>query len=208
MLENKENLNNDEELDSVEEQSVDVTETGNNENPEKIREEEIEFRLGEINVIFDEYQNKLYDEDIEILTSEEYNNLVQEQKELKKELKELRKVTRNSFWDQVKVWQIVYGVIQLVICMPYIGLIYQLCMGLYMKLYEWFGDMFINVSPGFAFFIEVLMVLAFPILNIFVSWILYANVVSKKKLDRVMFISIWIGQVILTIISMLFVFIG
>lgn len=175
---------------------------------ETSKEEEIEFRLSEINVLIDQYQTELYDHDNEIMTKEEYNDLTLEQKQLKTELKALRKTTRNSFWDKVKLWQIIYGIVQFAICCPYIGFIYQLCMLVYSKLYDWFGDVLYNVSDNFAFFLEIVMLLAFPILNIFVSWIIYANFVSKKKLDQVVFISIWSGQIVLTIASMLTVFLG
>ena len=203
MNENKNNQNEDlellEEMNASQEEVVDE---------ELSREEQIEFRISEINVIVDEYQNKLYDENIEIMTTEEYDLLLEEQKNLKKELKELRKETHNSFWDKVKVWHLIYGLIQLFICMPLIGGIYHLCMLVYSKLYEWFGDKLINVDPEFAYFIEVVMMLAFPIINIFITWIIYANCVSKKRLDQIVFLSIFAGQILLTIISMLFVFVG
>ena len=190
----------------LEETNVEVEESADSE--EVLREREIEYRLSEINVIIDEYQNKLYDEEIEIMSKEEYSELLQEQKSLKLELKEIRKLTRNSFWDKVKVWHIIYGIAQLVICFPMLGLMYNLCALFYSKLYEWFADSFVNLDPKFVFFLEVVMILAFPILNIFLSWILYANCVSKKKLDQIVFLSIWGGQILLTIISILLIFVG
>ena len=190
----------------LEEANVEAEESSVSE--EVLREREIEYRLSEINVIIDEYQNKLYDEEIETMSKEEYSELLQEQKSLKIELKEIRKLTRNSFWDKVKVWHIIYGIAQLAICFPMIGLMYNLCALFYSKLYEWFADSFVNLDPKFVFFLEVVMILAFPILNIFLSWILYANCVSKKKLDQIVFLSIWGGQILLTIISILLIFVG
>ena len=190
----------------LEERNVEAEESSVSE--EVLKEKEIEYRLSEINVIIDEYQNKLYDEEIETMSKEEYLELLQEQKSLKLELKEIRKLTRNSFWDKVKVWHIIYGIVQLVICFPMIGLMYNLCALFYSKLYEWFADSFVNLDSKFVFFLEVVMILAFPILNIFFSWILYANCVSKKKLDQIVFLSIWGGQILLTIISILLIFVG
>ena len=190
----------------LEETNVEAEESSVSE--EVLREREIEYRLSEINVIIDEYQNKWYDEEIETMSKEEYSELLQEQKSLKLELKEIRKLTRNSFWDKVKVWHIIYGIVQLAICFPMLGFMYNLCALFYSKLYEWFADSFVNLDPKFVFFLEVVMILAFPILNIFLSWILYANCVSKKKLDQIVFLSIWGGQILLTIISILLIFVG
>ena len=81
MNENKNNQNEDlellEEMNASQEEVVDQ---------ELSREEEIEFRISEINVIVDEYQNKLYDENIEIMTTEEYDLLLEEQKNLMKSM--------------------------------------------------------------------------------------------------------------------------
>ena len=57
----------------LEETNLEVEESAVSE--EVLREREIEYRLSEINVIIDEYQNKLYDEEIEKMSKEEYSEL-------------------------------------------------------------------------------------------------------------------------------------
>lgn len=170
------------------------------------REQEIDYRLGEIAVQIDEYERMLYDENKEIMSKEEYLSLLEEQKSLRQEHRTLRKNRKDSFWDKVKTWQLIYGIVQFIICVPYLGGLYQLTYAVYVKLDEWFADSFANLSADFQNAIQIMMILAFPILNLFLSWLLFVNF-TKSKFDKKTFIVIWIMQFILTTISMLMIFI-
>lgn len=166
--------------------------------------EQINFRLSEIAVIFDEYDHLLFDEDKKMMSDEEYEALKNEEKELRDRKKELKKSqSKDGFWDKIKIWMIVYAIVQFLICMPWGGL-YQLTYATYETIISWIGTSMSNAPVNFQGFVQIMALLAFPILNVFLSWLLFAYVV-KTKFDKKVFAVIWGSQFLLTTISMLIV---
>lgn len=147
--------------------------------------------------ILAEYSRELYENNKKILTQEEYEELFYEYEELIKEPRTLKK--ENNFWDNVSLWIVIYGLFQIVFCMPWI--LYHFIgveiLGLFSK---WFAKAAMNPS--------IVILLAFyliPFINIMLSWLLFVNLVKGKN-NRKLFIYVWIIQMFITISGGLYLY--
>lgn len=147
--------------------------------------------------ILAQYSHELYENNKEILTKEEYEELFTEYEELIKEPRVLK--NGQGFWENVSLWIIFYGLFQIIFCMPWV--LYHFIgvetLGLFSK---WFAKAAINPS--------VVIMIAFyliPLINIMISWLLFVNFVKGKN-NKKLFIYIWIIQTAMTIFGGLYLY--
>lgn len=156
----------------------------------------LDIKAQEIEILLDQYEEKAFKENIDLYDDEQYislNNqykaIVLERKQLKKELnsKDLSKL------NQVSVWIIVYGFLTILISFPIItgtlwldfaNVIIELVSGLFTNLRS--DDVLYNI-------VIFLIIFAFPLLLNVLTWFLYNNFV-KSKVDKKLYIIIWIIQ--------------
>lgn len=92
---------------------------------EKItREEEIFKRLHEIDLILEEYDDKLCNYEIRTLEPEQVKEYKQEYNTLRKELKSLKTTVKKEGWETIPIWLVIYGIIVVVLGMyPFVPML-------------------------------------------------------------------------------------
>ncbi len=202
------NEENDDHIESIDEEDQFLSTNQIKEKTiEEIREDEIELRLQELEITMDQLEQKILantetDEfDQQFLDAkQEYNDLLKEKKEIHKK----RKKNDTSQLNQLSIWIIFYGIIMILICLPVVS--YNIWLDFADIIIDALQGSFSNIVAGTTFYNIVLFFVIFslPILLIFVSWILFVNVV-KKKIDKKVFIGIWVLQSILTISMIIYI---
>jgi hypothetical protein len=82
------------------------------------RIQEITFRLHEIDLVIDEYEEKLFVDNDSLIEEQEQEQIMmlkKEYKQLKREMKALYRTAEGKFWEKVPVWMFVYGIVQIII---------------------------------------------------------------------------------------------
>ncbi len=155
----------------------------------------IDIKMQEITVQLDkiEEQQMINDEEEQsqeyIELKKQYNELVKEKKMI---LKEIRK-NDNSKLNQVSIWTIIFGVVTVLISLPFISApIWLDCLELTADLLTGAFDSL--DKDGFLFkIILFLVVFAFPLLLNIIVWEIYINLI-KNKINKKVFIGFWITQ--------------
>jgi len=160
--------------------------------------DDIDIKIQKLEAQVEEYEFKLAETEIETMPEEEYLEKKQIIKDLYKQKRMLSKKTKTkSGWDQISVWIIIYGFIQLFICLPYVP---------YDIISNWIiRDVLYSFSDSPMVIIVLLTTYAFPFLNVILSWLLFVNVV-KKKLDKKVFLVIFILQIVITLFSAFYIY--
>ena len=159
----------------------------------------IEIELQEVEILIDQLelkmthennQEKYLDQYYEL--KERYNNLLVQKKK--------NKIKKETKWDQLPPWIMIYGLIIFLFCLPYVGMI----------IWATFAGWITSVIPALSqiesssYFLFVVLLLlidyALPLILLFISWILYVNVV-KGEVAKKVFRYIWIGQGVLTLFN-------
>lgn len=124
---------------------------------------------------------------------------------LKDEYKVLTKKEHKTVWDKIPIWMIFYAMIQIVLCFPFISSF--IWVNFANTVIGWFSSSLSNIPPGTVMFkaMLVLIVYSLPLINMLVTWIIYANFI-KKDFDRLVFRFIWIAQGVMTLATMLWLF--
>lgn len=181
-----------------------------------IQEQLLEEESEEISEVVDENEEKLYLLEVEIqeLTiqldkleeqqiangeeeySEEYIELRKKYNELIKEKKQILKDIRKndtSKLNQVSIWVILFGIITVLISLPFISA--HIWLSFVNVISDLLTGSFSNLDQdGILFKIIIfLIIFAFPLLLNIIVWEVYINLV-KTKTDKKVFIGFWIVQ--------------
>lgn len=165
-----------------------------NDNEKRIQEIDIELQKVEVKIDQLELmpdRDQYMDEYIEL--KEKFNSLLKERKALKPK--------NEKIWDKIPIWMYIYCVFQIIILgIPYVSQI------IWINFSNWIITIFetqldkLAYAPQFAFTtVLILIIYSLPIINLFISWILYVNVVHKP-FEKKVFKIIWIVQAVLTLI--------
>jgi len=160
--------------------------------------EDINIQIQKLEILVEEYEFNLAEKNIETMPEEEYLEKKKIIKELYKERNALKKKTKTkTAWDQVSTWIVLYGIFQIFISLPFIP---------YDVISVWLVERIILPAIDSPMIIFVLVcTYAFPFLNIILSWVLYVNVV-KKKLDKKVFLIIFLIQIALVLFSGIYIY--
>lgn len=160
----------------------------NNENNNELKERE--QRILYLESILADYSRELYENNKEILTKNEYEELFNEYEILINE--KAPKKNEKNFWDEVNLWIILYGLFQLIFCLPWF-LYYLIGINSLPLFIKWFANS--GVNPNVVIVMALYIV---PFLNLMLSWILYVYLVKGIN-NKKLYIYIWVMQTILTI---------
>ena len=160
------------------------------------RESAIYRRLHEIDIIIEEYEDKLYNEEIYTIEEEEARALRKEYNELRLELKEIKKSSKNdSVWENIPIWMTIYG---LLICIlgayPIVPMLPLNILNIV------FGYLPEALQTNFFFYALMICYSVVLLLISFFIW-LYA---FKNKEKRKMFLFLMIIQFVIALVSCLF----
>ncbi len=169
---------------------------------------QIEFELQKLEIKQDEIEIHLTSEEMVDKYYDEYESVKKQIKELNKKkkalLKEKKEAEPKSAIDQIQPWIIFYGVVMIILCLP--GVSYSLWLSFANWLLDVFSNFFdkFNANTWLYYPIVGLLVYSAPLLLMLLSWELYINFV-KKKVNKILFLVIWIIQAILTLAMMIYV---
>ncbi len=202
-LENQEDssVSLEEDVEEEEQNLFTPTKSIHEKTPEEIREDEIELRLQELEILMDQLEQKVLENPDTDEYDEPYLKAKEESKELLKERKELHKKQKSedkSGLNQLSIWIVFYGIIMILICLPIIS--YNVWLDFANIVISALQNSFSNMTADTVFYNVVIFLVIFslPLILLLVSWLLFVNVI-KKKIDRNVFLGIWITQGILTI---------
>jgi|SRR5690554_1501298 len=167
-----------------------------NDNTNKIHE--IDIELQKLDVLINELEVAEKTDE----TIEEYLKLKEQYKELLNKRKALVP-KKKTFWDKIPLWMYIYIVIQFILlAIPYLS---QL---IWVYFSSWLTEVFqsqldqllyANISPVWFTIVLISLIYSLPIINLFISWVLYVNVVHDP-FEKKVFRYIWIAQGVLTLI--------
>lgn len=165
---------------------------------EQLREK-LNFRMQELLIIMDEYAvgNNT-------LSESEYEAISKEYEEIKKDLKTLKPEEKKGFWEKISVWILVYSFIQLLLCLPTIGLQFNLTI-----LLSNYIDSHFNIvsDSAFSHFVNICIIFSFTIINLISGlFLLFGILQSKNKVNKIYFSITYGLMVIFTAISILILF--
>lgn len=168
-----------------------------NENKTSTHQEQEQFklRLQELEEILKNYSLTQDDEDG--LSEEEYEDLLYEYETLSQQLYAPEKA--KSKWDEINMLIPIYGIIQLVLCLPWM---------MYDIIGPYFLGVFARAFPGTIYSSKFLRYLSFyfiPIILLLISFMIYVNI--KKKVNKIAFIIVWVIQAVLLIIGGVIIYI-
>lgn len=160
--------------------------------------QDINIKIQKLESMVETYEFRLVETGIETMPEDEYLEKKQMIKDLYKEKKQLAKKTKNkTSWEQIPVWILVFGFVQIFLCLPYVP--YDIISNwVIVDVLSKFGD-----SP--LIIIVILTTYAFPFLNIIVSWLIYVNFI-KKPLDKKFFRVVLIIQVAMTLFFAFYIY--
>lgn len=139
---------------------------------------------------------------------EQYKELKDALKALAQERRQLLKNAKDTVWEKIPLWMIGYAIVQIILCFPFLSsFIWVNFANGIISLFESTLDQVATGAPHAVFIaVLILVIYSLPIVNILLTWLIYVNVV-KKEFDKKVFKWIWIGQGILTIGMMIWLFI-
>lgn len=164
---------------------------------DKVRLDEIEIRIQEINVIL---ENEEFQKDYETenrLDDDEYFSLVDELKALRKEKKTIIKKYKNSPFDRVPVWIIIYASIQLIVNFYYS--MFYIVLG-FIELLSNFSWMTSDILTSF---VQGVIVLIIPVILLIVSLCIWLFGI-KDKFNKKVFLIAYLLQIVMTVITIVF----
>jgi hypothetical protein len=191
-----EKLNNDMEVEKEKQEELPISE-------EQAKINAIELELQEVEILIDQLDAKIASENNREKYLEQYYDLKNRYKDLLKQKKAIRITRTHSKWDQLHTWVPIYGFIIGILCLPFFG------MFIWATFSKWLISLFpkfmLLESTSYGLFVTLLLLIYYslPIILLFISWLLYVNVV-KDGFERKVFKYIWIGQGLFTIINALF----
>ena len=167
---------------------------------------ELNLKIQELEITMDQIEHKMIDEETEQLYFEEYNNYKIEYKNLVNQRKQLKKEINShdsSKLSQVSIWVILYGILMIIISFPLIS------SNIWLPFSNWLmdilGDAFTGLRQGDALFYVVLflIIFSFPLLLNLITWLLYNNLI-KSKTDKKVFIGFWLAQGLMSLGMMIY----
>ena len=167
---------------------------------------ELNLKIQELEITMDQIEDKMIDEETEQLYFEEYNNCKIEYQNLVKQRKQLKKEINShdsSKLSQVSIWVILYGILMIIISFPLIS------SNIWLPFSNWLmdilGDAFTGLRQGDAMFYVVLflIIFSFPLLLNLITWLLYNNLI-KSKSDKKVFIGFWLAQGLMSLGMMIY----
>ena len=167
---------------------------------------ELNLKIQELEITMDQIEDKMIDEETEQLYFEEYNNYKIEYKNLVNQRKQLKKEINShdsSKLCQVSIWVILYGILMIIISFPLIS------SNIWLPFSNWLmdilGDAFTGLRQGDAMFYVVLflIIFSFPLLLNLITWLLYNNLI-KSKTDKKVFIGFWLAQGLMSLGMMIY----
>lgn len=167
---------------------------------------ELNLKIQELEITMDQIEDKMIDEETEQLYFEEYNNCKIEYQNLVKQRKQLKKEINShdsSKLSQVSIWVILYGILMIIISFPLIS------SNIWLPFSNWLmdilGDAFTGLRQGDAMFYVVLflIIFSFPLLLNLITWLLYNNLI-KSKTDKKVFIGFWLAQGLMSLGMMIY----
>ena len=196
-IQNESDIVDDKVEESIDEQEVSEVD---------IKIGEIELKLQEIEVKIDaiEFNNP----ELEALSEEElveYQKLKEEQKELIKEIRLIKKEAKKKLTDEnienVSIWIFIYGLIIDIVSFPFIAYIIYLNFGSFL-INQFAKIPSLELTGFFPNLLLWLIVFALPIILVLLSWFLFNNV-TKKRIDKKVFSIFWIIQTAFTLASII-----
>ena len=180
---------------------------------EFIKEAQIELRMQEIDLRLEKLED-IPSEDMTLDESQEYTNLKNEMKELKRELKDLRlgKEKDNdekTIWEKINPIQIIYGLLGLIVVVYPIGpMLSAYYANLSYRLASTINDSF-QMSEGLFNVVNFLLYLIYYIFFILINLVIYAFIKKNKVNKWTMIIAICVHFIVslisvLTIIEVFF----
>lgn len=180
---------------------------------EFIKEAQIELRMQEIDLRLEKLED-IPSEDMTLDESQEYTNLKNEMKELKRELKGLRlgKEKDNdekTIWEKINPIQVIYGLLGLIVVVYPIGpMLSAYYANLSYRLASTINDSF-QMSEGLFNVVNFLLYLIYYIFFILINLVIYAFIKKNKVNKWTMIIAICVHFIVslisvLTIIEVFF----
>ncbi|HHU56060.1 MAG TPA: hypothetical protein GXZ48_05180 [Acholeplasmataceae bacterium] len=150
--------------------------------------QEIEIKLEQLDIkMTTENKEDYIDEYLEL--KEKYESLLAEKKRLTPK--------GNTLWEKVPLWMVIYGIIQFILIgIPFVS----------WMLWIYFAEILPVNNIELNRTIITLLIYTFPVICLFVSWVVYANFVHEP-FDKKVFRYLWIGQAVVTVLNGLFYFI-
>lgn len=196
LLENKQNILLDDDI----EKEIDPL-SSVDEDDIKLKIYNIDLRIQEIDSKLEEYENVYFDKGIEILTSEEVLNLKEEYKNLRANLKVLRKSTSNRIWDKIPLWMFLYGVFQFILSSFLIMPVFTAHIAYYVK--DLLGELLYTKFGAFVF------IYGLTFINVIISLIIYILIIRyADKLKKNIFGVIVILQIVSSITTVIYLWDG
>ena len=177
------------------------------------KEAQIELRMQEIDLRLEKLED-IPSEDMTLDESQEYTNLKNEMKELKRELKDLRlgKEKDNdekTIWEKINPIQVIYGLLGLIVVVYPIGpMLSAYYANLSYRLASTINDSF-QMSEGLFNVVNFLLYLIYYIFFILINLVIYAFIKKNKVNKWTMIIAICVHFIVslisvLTIIEVFF----
>lgn len=160
--------------------------------------QDLNVRIQKLESLVETYEFTLGETGIETMTEDEYLEKKQMIKALYKEKRQAsKKTTHKTVWEQVPIWILFYGFIQIFLCLPFVP---------YDIISNWLiMDVLAKFSDSPMIIIVLLTTYAFPFINVIFSWFIYVNFV-KKPLDKKFFRVIFIIQVAMTLFFAFYIY--
>lgn len=161
----------------------------------------IEVRIQKVEILIDKAEQEyLLDDENEELYAK-YKELKTEYKQLLKERKQILKENAKqdqSTLEQVSMWVVIYGVISIIISLPF--LTGQLWLSFANDIMSLFSTSGLGLDPDdFIYKVLVfLIIFAFPLLLNVITWFIKNNFINKKA-DKKVYIICWIIQGVMSI---------
>ena len=177
------------------------------------KEAQIELRMQEIDLRLEKLED-IPSEDMTLDESQEYTNLKNEMKELKRELKDLRAgkekdIDEKTIWEKINPIQVIYGLLGLIVVVYPIGpMLSAYYANLSYRLASTINDSF-QMSEGLFNVVNFLLYLIYYIFFILINLVIYAFIKKNKVNKWTMIIAVCVHFIVslisvLTIIEVFF----
>lgn len=156
----------------------------------------IEVRIQEVEIMIEKAEQEflLDDENDELYVK--YKSLKEEYKQLLKERKHLIKQNAKqdqSILEQVSIWVVIYGVISIIISLPFLtGPLWLSFANEVMTIFSTSG-LGLDADDFIYKVLVFIIIFAFPLLLNLITWLVKNNFINKKA-DKKVFLLCWIIQ--------------